>query len=217
MKTTKYTAARISIQVLTVIAIITNIAMGIYLYISDIDKVESLLTTKPLVMFFDIGLAITAMSVLYTLISACCITSKIKIVMKLYEKILYTQIGFVLAAAIYFRFFYINSVISSLSSEFIPSNAGFTALLTSYNLVPVNGSLITAFGLYLERIIDVFCIVQIIIAVLAYTQGKILRYTSQIELEKPDEEIPSVVNAKDLGSFHAMTYKMPMAAGMVMS
>jgi len=210
MKTRGYKLTRIAVQLLAGATFITNAIIFGYLYLMDFSELELRLTKKPILLFCDLSLAITGVNILFSVASACCITSKIRPLMSAYESILYMQIAFACSAAVYYHFFYIDNVYTSLSMEFFTTNPGFASLLRGYNLVPVNGSLVTAFRIYMKHIVDLFCLVQLGISIGAYAQAKLFNYTANIELDRPSERIPRIENSKGVGCNRIVNYKIPI-------
>lgn len=210
MKTTSYSATRTIVQLLAASSLIANLLTLLYIYIFDYSDLEHKLSKKPTLMFCDMSFTIIGINVLFSVASACCITSKIRPLMKVYGKLLYAYVAFSCSAAAYFYLFYIDSLITSLSTEFITPNAGFASLLRGYGVTPINGSLVEAFRVHLKHLVGVFCMTQVGVGVGAYIQANLFSYTSGIELEKPSEKIPKIANAKDLGCSRVVNYRNPI-------
>lgn len=200
MKTAQYKLTRIAIQTLSLAAMVANMAVFTYIYLCEFNRLEEKLTKKPTFLFSDMSMCVCAINMLFSVATACCITSKIKLWMKLCEKALYMQIAFACSAAFYFYGFYVSSVMVSISEEMIDHSQGFLALLRSYNIFPVRGSYVEGFKQHIEFAINVFCVAQLGVAFGAYIQAKMLRYTTKIELEKKTVPVPKVEVAGQVGS-----------------
>ncbi|ELA41828.1 uncharacterized protein VICG_01180 [Vittaforma corneae ATCC 50505] len=192
MKTAEYKVTRVIIQTISMAMMVTNMGVFAYTYLCEFNRLEERLANKPTFLFSDMSMYVCAINMLFSVITACCITSKFKFWMALCEKALYMQIAFTCSAAFYFYCFYVSSVMTSVSEEMIDHTQGFLTLLKSYNIFPVRNSYVEGFRQHIEFVVNVFCIVQLAVAFGAYIQAKILGYTTTIDLEKKAMSAPKV-------------------------
>lgn len=181
MKTFQYKVARIVIQTIAIFTILVNVTEIIYLYFSEIDRIEQQLARKPLVIFSDVSIYICAANILFSLVAAYCITSRLKFWMWLSAKAIYMQLAFTLCSVIYFYSFYKNEII--LSAAELVSQPKFIAILRSFNIVPIGNSILEGFRVYMESMVNIFCLLQIFSAIGAYVQSWVFTNTVKYDLE----------------------------------
>lgn len=200
MKTRSYSIARVVTQTLAVFSIVSNVVAYGAVYFSNIEKVTILLDSKPTFDFCDMGSYLCAVNVLLAVISVCCVTSKLKIWMKLCQKMLLLSVGCISCIIAYFFVWYPSSLVNSVSTVIFSKGNSLMPLLRSIGVMPCGGIMITGFQKYIEFYIRIYCCSQI--GSLLCTMGivKLLRYSSTIELEVKRRELPKMSQASRLGS-----------------
>ena len=201
MNSNSYTTYRIISQVLSIVIAASSIISYISFSVSEIDKIEIMLTSsKPTFLLGDMGCYIIAVNILFALISACCITSKFKIWMRLFKKTMLIQIAFNLCTIIYFYFFYPSSIIFSMASPFMASsNTNLNSALLSIGVLPYRGDIKFGFEKHVLFYIKIFCILQLIGIVATIANVNIFGRTLDIELENKSKVIPKVDENKRVG------------------
>jgi hypothetical protein len=192
MKTTEYKVSRILIQTISMITILANTALLVYVWFCKLEIIEINIPNKPALLFSDVGIYVSALNALFSVISASCITSKYKFWMKFCEKFVYIQMSFSCSSAVYFYFFYVNSLYAALTQQMNISKAGCVALLKNFNVYSVNNSLLDGFKQYIEFVIAIFAIIQIGTALGAYIQSWLFSYATEIQLEKKAPKAPKI-------------------------
>lgn len=203
MKTTEYTVSRIVVQTISVLQLLINIVMFLYSYFSDYDKVEYRLKDKPIVDFSSVGLYICATNILFAVLAACSITSKMKIWMRFSANVMAIQMSMCVICATYFYFFYLSSIFSAISQASFDNGMAFINLIKNYSFGVVGNGMIDGFKLYVSRLVTIFSISQLFTGIMAYIQSKLFEYIIKRRLEKKPAPIPRIRIGAPLGMAEA--------------
>lgn len=199
MKSKSYSIVRIVTQVMAVVSALSSLVGFGCIQFSKLGKVEIRLASKPTFFFCDLGVYMCAINVLISIMSACCITSKLKIWMKLCQKMLLLKIGFFSCAVAYFFIWYPSSLLDGLNVTLLNNGNGIHSILASIGVRPYGNSIALGFQKYTEFYIRIFSLTQLASIVCSVGIIKMLKYSTKIDLEAKRKAIPKISEAVRLG------------------
>jgi len=200
MNTKKYTTFRITSQILSVVSAVSSIVAYVVFWFSNIDQIEINLTSKPILLLGDWGTYMCALNVLFALISACCITSKFKLWMRLCLKAMIMQAAFNICAMGYFFFFYPFSLTSSFSRTILDDRMkNLSAIARTLGVYPMDGSIALGLEKYVNMYVKLFCGLHLVGILSTMGNANIFNRTLKIDLEYKPKSAPKIDEGKQLG------------------
>lgn len=202
METKDYMAYRIVAQVIAALVVIANIVAYGFIYISPIREIENTSIIQPTFLLRGLGNQTCALNVLLAIVSACCITSKIKIWMRLCKKLIILQMIVNCCSTLYFFFWYPSSMFQCLTQNMI-GNVSFSssviAVLKKTKISAHTSNVHLAFQDSIQFYINIFTILQLCGIALSFGNAKIFGKVIDINLEEKKKPSPRISDVTRIG------------------